>query len=521
MAAIRPVLRTASAVLAVALVPALVVPALAATTAVPAAGSAVSEFTLFQLTSGTTSVAAGELRLASSTFGTLSSTLDVVPIDSSVTGKVGEVRVTPADSPQTVGGQSASLPIGGITGPTVNVVASTAGGYPLASATMSGLGRVNLLGIPLTVGTANLVATSTVTRSQALAAKTLTVGKFGLPSIGSLLDAFGLNLGQLTTSQIAGLVAVLGSTVSATTAAAITADNAAVASGQAALGVGAQSLASAQTLSNTAEAAFLSALSPLVAVGDDTLAYWNSLGSVGQTALLALHSGLAAANTTMVEAASLVSAISNLLTDVGTALHANPLAVVNGVRVAVSALASSSPTAGATATIGSVDVLGLASSLSQFAAVVTNLTTTLDSITGVRFVPPAISLGQVAHATARSGGETKAYAWAAGLLVTLPSITVPAALRAVPSRARLSAPRIVSVASPTGTLTIGQIAESAVFQAAVPATVQQAPAVAPKAPTSPGRALPDTGLAVGIPIAAMVLVGCALVVRRWRGSAGH
>lgn len=526
--AIAVALVTSTAVLAIG-----ALPASAATTTTPAAGAASSELRLLTLSSGAGRIAVGIAALKAATLPALTAGVDLIPAQVG-TQAVGEVQVGPGQS-HTSPPVSVSLPVGSLTGPSLRATASTAQGHPAADLVANALGQAAVAGAPLDLGVTSLQDAATVTAGDAVASKVLKINDVALPSIDALLASLGLNLNALNVSALAALYGVVSGTTSAAAATAVHAAESAA--GAAVLSVGANAPSSLpgadalvtadQAASTSAASTFTSALQAAAAAAPGvvlpspvTSTTWAGLSTTDQTLLAAVNVKLPAmyaawqqAQTSLTAAQQLVSALTNLIAAVTSALSADPLAALNGVTLAAEATASATPTATAVAQIGSFDVLGvLSANLAGFTAalnaVTENLTNVVDGLaSGVRFTAPVLAVGQVSQRTGTAGPFRTAEATVTGLELTLPTLSLPAAL-ALPN---------VAPVTTGGSMGIGQLTETAQYRPAVVVTTS-APPPASQPVISVTASLPETGLPVGVPVAAIALVLTGLFFRRRFGG---
>jgi hypothetical protein len=209
---------------------------------------------------------------------------------------------------------------------------------------------------------------------------------------------------------------------------------------------------------------------------------------------------------------ALVTALTQLITSVLDAIAANdnPLAALGDISIRTSAVAKRTPTADASVSVGSVEILGAAAPLGQLTSVLDGVTGTLsdvlNSVAGVSFSPPSIEIGAPSHSTDQQGRTRTATASITGVKLTLPSITLPAALHLA------GVPTGIS-----GSLTLGQLAETARWTpGSTAATTPNSPNTpgTPSTPTS-GSPLPDTGGRMLLSLAGLMVIGAALALRRF------
>ncbi|HEU5034895.1 MAG TPA: hypothetical protein VFT62_09095 [Mycobacteriales bacterium] len=535
---------------------ALAVPAAAAGTtpsasATPAKGEAASTLTLLRLELAGTTISAGQVAaITSNATKPHQASVVVTPLDSSVTGPVGRTTV-PIGQTATVPAapRSIALPggIGSITGPTLRAAADDTTAGPVASAVLKALGKVTLLNVPLDLKAASLSDLSQVTSSAATARKSLELGSLALPSLQDLLSSLGVNLsallGQLPQDKLVELAGLVTSTASGAVATANSAVDAAQAAitgtvpgtldqaksaltaAQGAVTTAQGAVATATSAFNTAFAAIPALTLPLgVSAGltpDQFLALSSTLQSATDaltsadlvslaTAVKTAEDALTAANAAVDQVQALVTALVNLVTAVLNAVvgDQDPLAALGNIKVLTSAVAAKNPKADAAVSVGSVKVLGAATSLQSLTGVLGDVTGTLssvlNSVAGVKFTPPALAIGQPSKSTDRKGDTRFAKASIAGVTLTLPTITLPAAL---------ALPNVPTALG--GSLTLGDLAETAQWTPGTPATTST-PTTTPKTPRhrSSGGPLAETGGRVLLPIVGAVLIGAALAVRR-------
>jgi len=250
------------------------------------------------------------------------------------------------------------------------------------------------------------------------------------------------------------------------------------------------------------------ALAPAVQTVVDGLTGANllSLATAVQTAEDAVQTAQAVVDTVQ----ALVTALTDLLNAVLNAVlgDGDPLAALGNVKVTTSAIAANKPTANADVSVGSTHVLGaltpLTSLTKSLGAVTDTLSSVLESVAGVSFTPPSISVGTPSKSTKTAGTTRFASASITGVTLTLPSLTLPAALK-LPG-----APTGVS-----GALTFGQLSETAQWTPGTTAT----PSTPSTNHPSQGSGLPDTGGRMLLPIAGLLILGAgALLWRRTRST---
>jgi hypothetical protein len=547
----------------------LTLPVGAATT--PSVGSAVSRLTVLRVTLNGDFVDAGDLRAVADNAAPHVAKLVITPLDSSLTGPVGQQTITPSDGDSTVPGtpKSVSLPDSGtallnITGPTFGAEAVDNATQVSATAVLDALGQIDLLTVPLDLSAAELSDVAKVTSSTASATKTLSVGGLALPSIQDLLASLGIDLDtlleQITQGRLNDLVDLIGGNVDAL--------NTAVDDAQAGLsaltgtqaprtfaGATAQ-LSSAQDDRDAADAdlsdanaAFDAALdtiwaaqtgivqTALSAAGLDnttTADEFLALDNTALTTIAGLLSGtdfsnltdladavavaetaLAAAQAVVDAANALVDALQDLVNGVLDIVQGSddPLAALSDIEVTTSAVAAKTPTADADVSVGDVHVLGALTPLNSLTSVLGGVTDTLsgvlESVAGVSFTAPKIAVGTPATSTDQQGQTRFAAASITGVTLTLPELSISGAAPAGLELAGI--PDGVS-----GSVVIGQLAETASWTPAG-ATVTDNPNN-PNSPTpntpNGGSPLPDTGGRVLLPFIGLLTLGAGLALRR-------
>ena len=529
-----------------------VVASASTTTTTPAKGSATSSLTVLQLSLLGNTLSAGQIAaVADNAVSPHNVKLVVTPVDSSVSGPVGQQTVTPGSAATTVPSApaSASLPngVGSITGPTFSVSAADNATGVLTSAALKALGSVTILTMPVNLQTASLSNTASVTSTAATAEKSLSVGTIALPSLQDLLAKLGLNLNNLLDLLTQANLDKLAGLVTDTTTGAVKTANDAVNTARTAIGAnaptslsGAQSalttangaVTTAQTTLTSANAAFTSALTgalgnavtaPLLAAAGITssttaaqflaspLATNAALSAVttAANAVGPAQAAVTAAQAVVTQLQALITALQGLITQVLNAVNASndPLASLGGVNVVTKAVAASTPTAAADVTVASTHVLGTLSSLplSQLTSALSTVTSTLsgvlNSVAGVSFTPPSIAIGTPTKSTSTTGTTRHAAASISAVTVTMPTLTLPSAL-ALPG-----VPTNVG-----GKLVVGQLAETAAYTPGT-TTTTSTPGTTK---TSTGK-LANTGGSPILPIvAALLMVGALAIVHRRR-----
>ena len=553
----RQLRRPALVALTVSAVAALSLPAGAASSSTASKGAATSSLAILRVTLSGTTITAGQIAaVAGTTTKPHQAKLVVTPIDSTLTGPVGQQTITPSSNNATVPAtpKSVDLPagLGSVTGPTFGVKAADDATGVLASAALKALGKVTVLTVPLNLKTASLKDVAQVTSSKATAQKSLTLGSLSLPSLSDLLASLGLDLNGLLDQLTQGKLTELAGLVTSTTSGAVKTANGAVDTAQAAISgtvpknldaatsaltAAKGTLTTAKGTLTTASGAFntafgaIPALSLPAGVATGTTAdQFLALAPAVQTAVDALSAADLGALATAVKTAeaavqaaqdavdavqALVTALTDLINAVLAAVTGddNPLAALGNISVTSSAVAAKTPKAAAGVTVGSVHVLGaltpLTSLTKTLGAVTDTLSSVLGSVAGVNFTAPTVTIGKPTHSTKTTGQTRFASASITGVKLTLPSLTLPAAL-ALPG-----VPTGIS-----GSLTFGQLSETAQWtpgaNVATPSTPQT-----PRTPSSPqGAPLPDTGGSPLLPVAGLLILGCGVLLwRRMRVAA--
>lgn len=561
----------ALAAVGLAATPILLAPANAATTTTPALGSASASISVLRVDNATSSIRALTASLNSSTSSSPdTASVSVTPVWSSTSGAVGQVTVTPADSPKHVGAGSLALPSGlaSVTSPAVDVVASVAGGTATAGLTGDALGSLTVLGTSLQVAAGSLDLSSTVTKTAATSSKSVTVQQIALPTIATLLSSLGLDVAKLAQDQLMALYAVVAATAGPTLGTAVTNANAAVDAAQVAAGSAASTvtsaqgvltsrqgdLAAAQSDATAAQSAVTAALAPINTVlsGGASVAKtilntagitapldatsWQALSAPAKTAvdtaiaagtsaavdaavaaLNAANAAVAAAQALVDAAQALVNALLALIDAVIDALNADALALLGGIDAGTDAMASKTATADGHLTIGSVEVLGATQAVGDLTAALGTVTTALSSvlngITGVTFTAPTIAVGAVNKTTSVSKGTSNALVTVAGVKITLPRLQLPAAL-GVAGAGSLPGVDLVNgvLSSLAGTVTIAELRDSATFVQGT--TTTGGPGTPGGGTTGGGGSLPTTGAPAALGLLALATMGVAVLLRR-------
>src|SRR3954453_21719321 len=557
--------RSVVAVIALATLAAVTLPAGATTTTSPSHGKATSTLSLLQLRIAGQSVTAG--RITATAVNSSSphvARLVVTPLAYNLPavgkrGTIGKQTITPASGSTTVPGAAGSITLpnglGSVTGPTFVAEAKDTAAGVLATTRLSTIGKVDLAGVPINLHLVSLDHTARVVSRNATAQKSFSLGGLTLPTLSQLLAALGLDLtgtlDQLTQGKLTQLAPLVTSTTSGVIKAANDAVDAAqqgvhdagaapaatLTTAQAQLAA-AQADATAETSAfNTAWATAYGALGPLQAALDTALstagltapltaAQFNDGVVNNPSVLAALQTAFGATETALAPAAAaavaadtlatavntLVDALQNLVNKVLTQVNADgdPIASLGGVKVVTKALAASTPKATAAVTVASIDVLGQSTQLSALtdavAQVGATLASVLNSVPGVTFTPPGIAVGTPSKSTHTQGRTRFATASLRGLTVTLPTLALaaPALPLALPG----------GVNSGAGSLVLGETTESAQWTPSVSQTTSGSPV-----PSSGGPQLGDTGGRILLPILATIILGVAVGVRgRWSAA---
>ncbi|MDQ1706746.1 MAG: hypothetical protein QOF18_3112 [Frankiaceae bacterium] len=547
--------RSAVALVTAAGLAALSLPAGAATTTTPAKGVATSTLTVLRLTLAGTTVAAGQIvAVAGNTTKPHLAKLVITPVDSSVTGPIGQQTVSAGGGTSTIPAtpKSVTLPggLGKVVGPTFHADAVDGATGIVASAALKALGQVQVLTVPLDLKAATLSDVSQVKAGGATAEKRFVLGGLGLPSVQDLLAALGVDLSALTQqltqgnlTQLAGLVGGALGTLNADVDAAQAALTGAGQSAASSLAGAQQQLTAANaavtTATNAFNTAWASAFGALAApaqaalalvgvngtttadqfaalTGPTLTAVTSALSAGTFTNLSALAQSVVDAEAIVADVNALVDALQALVNAVVAAVLGSndPLATLGTITVTTSAIAAKTPKAAAGVTVGSVHVLGLAGAIplgsltSALGAVTGTLSSVLESVAGVTFKAPTIAVGTPSKSTSTQGRTRFASASITGLTLTLPSITLPAALHLA------GVPTGIS-----GALTVGQLAETAQWTPASTKTTPSTPGTPQTGHPGSGGGLPDTGGRMLISVAGLLVIGSALALRRRAGKA--
>jgi hypothetical protein len=543
--------RPALVTLTVSAVAALSLPAGAASSSTASKGAATSSLAILRLTVSGTTITAGQIAaVAGTTTKPHQAKLVVTPIDSTLTGPVGQQTITPSSGTSTVPAtpKSVDLPagLGSVTGPTFGVKAADDATGVLASAALKALGKVTVLTVPLNLKAASLSDIAKVTSSKSTAKKSLSLGSLSLPSLNDLLASLGLDVSGLLDELTQGKLTDLAGLVTSTTSGAVKTANDAVDAAQAAVtGTVPKNLDAATTALTTANGTLTTANATLTtATGAFTTAFgaipalslpagvstgttadqFLALAPAVQTVvdglsgadLTALATAVQTAEAAVAVAQSVVDTLQDLvtaLTDLVNAVlgaitgNTDPLAALGDISVTTSAIAAKTPKADAGVTVGSVKILGALTPLSSLTktlgAVTDTLSSVLESVAGVSFTAPKLTIGKPTKSTKTTGNTRFASASITGVKLTLPSLTLPNAL-ALPG-----VPTGIS-----GSLTFGQLSETAQWTPGTAAT-PQTPSSSPQ-----GSPLPDTGGGMLVPVAGLLILGSAVLLwRRTRVSA--
>jgi hypothetical protein len=561
----RPVL------VALALGTVLPVSAASAATGVAAAGSAVSSANLATVSVGSLTVLGTTLSGHTVTLGSLQSVAQTLSSDAPAVSfapavvdgvKKGEVTVTPATSPKTVGGLAIpALPLNVIsaTSPSATLTAAKAATGPVSGLTTS-LGQISVLGMPLTL-TGGLKVGSATDAAKSQAAKTLTISDVSLPNLSDLLAALGIDLKKLPVDTLNGLVESLPVVISGTADAAIDAANGVVDTAQTTYDTEVTEHAAAATALATATDALDDALAATTIPVGVTLPAgmsapldhvdWDELrstvdGTAIATAIAAADSAIPTAVTAYDAAkAAMPAAISQLNTALN-ALHAaisslaglvdgvlasNPLVSIDAAQIGTSAVAGATKNAAVTGYVSGVKVLGqdvlaavtgntkvdvaaisatLANQVNTALAGVTGtLSTVLSTATGATglVVPaPSIKVMQKSTQTGTDGAFGTAQALVTALQVDLGSVTVPDAFALVGAGAL---PGVLDAGSSFKTaplsFKVGVLGESARFR--------PGSATPPQKPGN-GQSHPATGAPAALGIIAVIGTALAFGARR-------
>ncbi|MBK5307635.1 MAG: hypothetical protein JJD92_13170 [Frankiaceae bacterium] len=315
-----------------------------------------------------------------------------------------------------------------------------------------------------------------------------------------------------------------------------TAAKAALTSAQAVSAAAAADLADAQSIADAANAAVAAAQAAV----DATQALLDSAVALLNTLLNTLNNLLG----------QLGPQINALLAAVTAVLDGTPLVSIDSFTVETQAMVTSATAGGQVAKVTGgeiqgvhvlgtdvlqnvlgntkIDVLALTGSTlsqvtSELSALTGVLSSVLSAVPGLTVPAPTVGLLTKSTSTSIANGFGTAQNSVQALSISIPAITLPAAL-ALPSAASL--PAITGVPNLAGalgiaavgdlvsqpmTISVGTLSENATFR---PATVA-APGSAPgSTPPAAGPPLATTGLPAGVAVLAFLLVGFGLVIRR-------
>lgn len=558
----RPVL------VALALGTVLPVSAASAATGVAAAGSAVSSATLATISVGDLTVAGTTLDGHAVSVGTLSAIAQTLSQDAPAVSfvpitldgvKKGEVTVTPANSPKTVGGvTSGALPLNVLSAssPTATLTAAKSAAGPVSSLSAS-LGQASLLGLPLGLD-GNVKVGSATEAAKAQAGKTLTISNVSLPSIADLIAALGIDVTKLPADTLNGLLDSLPIDVPSLAQTAIDNLNAQIEAADDDYVAAVADLATKTADLQTKAAALDAALAPF-SVPADTLpagvdlpithSEWDTLsattaGQAVQSAIETLDvsdtittplseyvSAKSAYATATAAVASALALIQPLIDDLAAlvdgVLAEVPLVEIDAAQVGTSALAGATKSANVTGYISGVKVLGqdvlqtvtnnskldlaqlvgtVSSQVNTTIASATNaLSTVLATATGLSVPAPSVKFLVKSTSTGTEGAFGTAKALVTALQVELGSATIPTQF-ALADAAELPAILPTATGFKTAPLSIkvGELGEAAKFRPA---------SGTPATPTKPGTH-PATGVPAGLAIVAVIGTALAFGARR-------
>lgn len=517
-----------------------------------ASGTASSAVSLVQIAVAGHQVRIGDLTLTSSTAGAArTARIVLTPLTADGTA-YGQQVVTPATSPvSTPAVTTAVLPaaLGSVLSaqtPVLRVSAATPASGPTSSIAADSLGAVTVLGLPLALQ--GLVRSgAAVTSAGADSDKQLAIDNLALPSLGAVLAALGLDVRALPVSVLTTVVSRLH-LVSAPLAAA-----------QQAVTVAQAQVAAATTGLSAATTGLRAATATLTQLlGSVSIPTYAGLAGPGRAAVEAVHPGTAAAyadylakgdavgfgQAVLAQAQQvLTGAAANVSPAALAVLDSTPLVSVDSLTASTSAVVSTARSGGQRATItggriAGLKVLGtdvlltalgsstvalsaltgptLATANAVAAQLSGTLSTVLSAVPGLTLTAPRVDLLTQQTSTAISGGFGQAATALHALTITLPVITLPAAL-ALPGAAGL--PAFAGANALGGVLTsdpasVGllTVSEQSTFRPAVLA----APAVAGglRPVTATGPVLPYTGPAKGVAGFAVLLLAGAAGLRR-------
>lgn len=561
----RPVL------VALALGTVLPVSAASAATGVAAAGSAVSSATLASLSIGDLTVAGTTLSGHDVSVATLSAVAQTLSQDAPAVSfvpitldgvKKGEVTVTPANSPKTVGAVgTGALPLNVLSAssPTATLTAAKAASGPVSTLSAS-LGELSVLGMPLNLDGGVKVGSAT-DAAKAQAGKTLTITDVSLPNLSDLLAALGIDVKKLPAETLNGLIDSLQLQISSAAQTAIDAADAAIDAADGAVDTtlatyqGAVATLTAKTAELDAElATALMPASPAPPAPitapldhDDWDALSGASGDAFKTAFETANAadvGLIAAIQAYEDAKdaakaakdaydAALAAIQPLVDDlaelVDGVLAANPLLTIDAAQIGTNALAGASKAATVTGYVSGVKVLGtdvlqtvtgntkvdlvaltstVASQVNSALATATGaLSSVLATAPGLVVPAPSVKVLTKQTSTGTDGAFAIANVLVTALQVDLGSVTVPDAF-ALAGAGDLAGilPTSTGIKTAPMSLKVGQLAEAARFRPA----------------SSSGGANPGSHPATGAPygLAAIALIGTALAfgIRRMARS---
>ncbi|HUR14433.1 MAG TPA: hypothetical protein VM097_08055 [Mycobacteriales bacterium] len=562
----RPLLALTAATAALALGAAGSASAATATTAV---GRGTSSLTVLNLSVAGHELSLADLLLTSDTIASPRvSSVSFTPVTVDGTS-YGRQTVNQSSSPQSVAAVNAPAalaPVASLTSPAVGISATDA---PSNHAGAGSLGTVTVLGLPVRLAGALDAASAVSTTTGAKGSKTVSISDLALPSIADVLAALGLDLSKLPVGTLDELVNALELVTGAITTAENTVDTA-----QAAVTAATSDLATKTAALGTAQTALTAAAASLTSVINSNLLALVPFSVTDIVTLLGLNPtqlGLAEAAVPALTAAlatytsaeavvataqtavnnaqallatvtsTLTNALNNLVALLKARLDATPLVSLDSLAITTRAAVSSASKGGQHAevvggTVKGLRVLGVdvlasalgsstldlegvaAPALAQVNGLIADVTGTLsDVLSTVPGFPklevpaPVIGLLTKSTATSISGGFGKASTVVRALSITVPGITLPTAL-ALPGAAGL--PAFDSVNQIAGQLTSAPLSlsvltlrDQAAFRPAVVGGSQSG------VPGTDGE-LADTGLPAGAAGLSLLLVGCALMVRR-------
>ncbi|MDQ1713480.1 MAG: hypothetical protein QOE45_2930 [Frankiaceae bacterium] len=564
----RPVLA------ALALGTLLPVTAASAATGVAAAGSAVSSATIATVAMGGLvigestieghSISVGTLTTSAQTLTSAAPSVSFVPLTVDQE-QIGGTTVTPANSPITVGGETASVPIDDLlaaTSPAATLSAATGAAGPTSALTAS-LGSVKVMGLPINLN-GHLVVGSSSGGSQAQAGKTLTITNISFPSLADLLAALHIDVMKLPYATLTSLVDDLPLDVGEETMAAY--DDAVATADQATDDYNGYALAVTNTASALSAAttaldgelldAVLTAIdftgtgvsAPLDHNDWDTLTDFATV----KNAIIALNTDLTAltlayenaktaadgALSDLSDAADdLDGAIGDVADIVGNILDGTALVSIGKAEVGTTAAVGSTKTAKVTGYVSGVKVMGLdlfdevtGSSKLDLAKLVGDtagdvndtigaLTSTLSSIlssatgaTGLVVPAPVIKFLTKSTSTGTDGAFGTADVAVDALSVSMGSVEVPREFALTPlvlDNAVTPRGVLPFVKTQPFSVKVGSLAESARFR---PSTIPGTP----QTPNTPGGGseLPATGGPYGLAVVAVIGAALAIGTRR-------